>query len=74
MVPEFQKRFRTSWDKLAGVESSISFLKREILKTEKGLALILERMQKRLSRPTRKILEESELRQFPAISHQCRQT
>ena len=40
VVPEFQKRFAISWDELAGVGSSISFLKRRILKTEKGLALI----------------------------------
>ena len=40
VVPEFQKSFTISWDELAGVGSSISFLKRKILKTEKGLALI----------------------------------
>jgi hypothetical protein len=40
VVPEFQKRFTISWDELGGVGSSILFLKRKILKTEKGLALI----------------------------------
>ena len=40
VVPEFQKRFTISWDELGGVGSSVLFLKRKILKTEKGLALI----------------------------------
>ena len=40
VVPEFQKRFTISYDELGAEGSSISFLKRRILKTEKGLALI----------------------------------
>ena len=40
VVPEFQKRLTISCDELGEVGSSISFLKRKILKTGKGLALI----------------------------------
>ena len=40
VVPEFQKRFTISYDELGAEGSSVSFLKRRILKTEKGLALI----------------------------------
>ena len=66
VVPEFQKRFTISWDELAGVGSSISFLKRKILKTEKGLALIPG------TNAEKEHLEESELKQCPVTS-QCRQ-
>ena len=40
VVPQFQKRITISYDELVDEWSSISFLKRRILKTEKGLALI----------------------------------
>jgi hypothetical protein len=38
VVPEFQKRFTISYDELGAEGSSISFLKRRILKTEGSCA------------------------------------
>ena len=40
MVPEFQKRFTIRFEELGDVGSSISFLKRKILRTERALSLI----------------------------------
>jgi IMP cyclohydrolase len=51
VVPEFQKRFTISWDELAGVGSSISFLKRKILKKEKGLAFIPGKNAEKVIKP-----------------------
>ena len=40
VLPEFQKRFTISFEELGDVGSSISFLKRKILRTHQGLSLI----------------------------------
>ena len=76
VVPEFQKRFTISCDELGGVGSSISFLKRKILKTEKGLTLIPGTNAEKVVRTYEEHFGKIRTQMVPSDQHvisQCRQ-